>query len=135
MKLLVDSSVWVDYLRGSRNRGSRLLDRAIGNDGILVGDLILAEVLRGLPDEKMAKLVLASLERFDIVTLGGRDIAVLAADNYRTLRAKGVTVRGTIDLVVGTWCIVHDIHLLHQDRDYDGMEKWLGLRRWTEGKR
>lgn len=131
MKLLADTSVWVDYLRGSRGKGAEALDRALGHHSILLGDLVLVEILRGVPDEKTAHLVKSALDQFDTVELGGKAIAVAAAEHYRLLRSKGVTVRGTVDLLIGTWCIAHDIPLLHADRDYEAMEKWLGLRRWV----
>ena len=130
MRLLVDSTVWVDYLRGKGSRAAQQLDAAVSAHTILVGDLVLAEVLRGVADESLARLVTAGLDRFDVVELGGRDMAIKAAENYRLLRGKGFTVRGTVDLFIGTWCLVHDVPLLHADRDFEGMEKWLGLRRW-----
>jgi len=106
------------------------LEAAISGHTVFIGDLILTEVLRGVANEKLARLVETTLERFNVVRLGGREIAVKAAENYRLLRGKGVTVRGTVDLIIGTWCIAHAIPLLHSDRDFEGMERWLGLKRW-----
>ena len=130
MRLLVDSTVWVDYLRGTESAAATRLHAAITGNAILLGDFILAEVLRGVATERMARLVAAGLSGFDVVELGGREMAIQAAQNYRLLRGKGITVRGTIDLFIGTWCIVHAVPLLHADRDFEGMEKWLGLNRW-----
>lgn len=134
MRLLVDSTVWVDFLRGKLSRQAVDLQHAIQEHQVLLGDLILAEVMRGVVNERVARLVLASLDAFDVVELGGKELAVKAAENYRILRGKGMTVRGTVDLFIGTWCIHHDVPLLHADRDFAGMEKHLGLRRW-EGER
>jgi hypothetical protein len=130
LTLLVDSSVWVDYLRGTQSPAAKALNAAIGKHSILLGDLILAEVLRGVSNEPQAQLVTSAFEQFDVVHIGGKDLAIAAAAHYRILRQKGITVRGTIDLLVATWCIRNDVPLLHSDRDFDGMERWLGLKLW-----
>jgi predicted nucleic acid-binding protein len=140
MKVLVDSSVWVDHLRGLRTRevgifGELLasLDPELGRyDGeaaadVLVGDLILCEVLRGIPDAREYAAVQEVLLSFEVVTIGGVDLALEAADCYRVLRRRGVTVRKTIDLLIGTYCIGKDCVLLHSDRDFDPMTRHLGL--------
>jgi hypothetical protein len=59
--------------------------------------------------------------------LGGREVALLAADNYRTLRARGITVRKTIDVIIGSYCLLHALPLLHTDCDFDALETHLGL--------
>lgn len=130
MRILADSTVWVDYLRGTKSAGAMALGKAIGEHSVIVGDLVLAEVLRGVVDENMARLVKTNLDRFEFADLCGRDIALQAAANYRILRSKGTTIRGTVDLLIGTWCIENAVPLIHADRDFEGMEKFLGLRRW-----
>jgi len=126
--ILVDSSVWVDYFRGTDTRQTRLLDAMLGNEPVAIGDLILIEVLQGVAIDRefeSARRMLAALEQ---VVLGGPDIAVRAARHHRLLRARGVTVRKTIDIVIATRCIVDDIPLLHADRDFDPFETHLGLK-------
>jgi predicted nucleic acid-binding protein len=126
--ILVDSSVWVDYFRGTRNEQTDLLDGLLSSEPVAVGDLMLAEVLQGLNAERdfnRAKNVLLSLQQ---VAIGGTEIAVQAARNFRTLRLHGVTVRKTIDALIATRCIESDLLLLHNDRDFDPFEKHLGLR-------
>jgi predicted nucleic acid-binding protein len=93
----------------------------------LVGDLILCEVLQGLRTEAQATLVERSLEPFEAVSLIDPMLAVKAAANYRFLRRQGVAVRKTIDLVIGTFCIERGHALLHDDRDFEPMERFLGL--------
>ena len=127
--ILADTSAWVDYLRGSSTPGAGSLDRAIDTGRLVLGDLILVEIMRGLRDERQAARVWSQLEAFEVMTLGGRDIALRAGAHYRRLRREGITVRGTVDLVIATWCIVHDVPLIHADRDFDGMQR-LGLRAW-----
>jgi predicted nucleic acid-binding protein len=126
--ILVDSSVWIDYFRGADTPQAERLERFLGEELVAVGDLILAEVLQGFDKERdfeQAKELLASLT---IVDLGGRDIAIRAAQNYRKLRAMGVTTRKTIDTIIATRCIESDLPLLYSDRDFDPFVEKLGLR-------
>lgn len=126
--ILVDSSVWIDYFRGTPTPQADTLDRLLGVELLSTGDLILAEVLQGFEDEQhfdIAKRMLMSLE---IINLGGVDIGIQAAKNFRALRRLGVTIRKTIDTVIATRCIESGYHLLHNDRDFDPFAKHLGLR-------
>ena len=126
--VLVDTSVWVDYFNGVDTPQSEQLHGLLGSGFILIGDLILAELLQGFAtdrDYRRARNLLVDLPYVDMV---GRDIAIAAAENYRKLRARGITVRKTIDVLIGTFCIAHGHDLLHSDRDFDAMEKFLGLR-------
>ena len=126
--ILVDSSVWIDYFRGRATAECNLLHRLLGSERLLTGDLILAEVLQGFRSEidfRRARYLLATL---DFLPLAGREIAIGAARNYRTLRNEGITVRKTIDGLIATFCIANHHTLLHSERDYDGFERYLGLR-------
>lgn len=126
--VLVDTSVWVDFFNGVDTPEVDRLDRLLGTGRILIGDLILAEILQGFArdaDYRRARDLLAELQYADLV---GRDVALAAAKNYRSLRDRGVTVRKTIDVIIGTFCIINDHELLHSDRDFDPMEDALGLR-------
>lgn len=125
--IVVDSSVWIDFFRGRVTRGTTVLRPLMGLGVILVGDLVLAEVLQGFPDEKQAQAGRRTLERFAVEPMVGRDVAVAAAGHYRALRARGITVRRTIDLLIGTYCIERGHALLHDDRDFDPMALHLGL--------
>jgi len=125
--IVVDSSVWIDFLTGRATRPVAALQTALGEDEILVGDLMLCEILQGLGDDRAARRVESLLRRFQIVPMVGEAIAVAAARNYRLLRQRGVTVRKTIDLLIGTWCIENRRPLLHDDRDFRPMVKHLGL--------
>ena len=131
--ILVDSSVWIDYFRGTATPQANRLDGLLGSEPLAIGDLILTEVLQGFGTEREfndARKVLLALE---MVLLGGSDVAVEAAKNYRKLRSLGVTVRKTIDTVIATRCIVSGHMLLHSDRDFDAFEQHLGLRCVTSG--
>lgn len=126
--ILVDSSVWVDYFRGTDTRQTSLLDAMLGNEPVAIGDLILIEVLQGFAIDREFESARRMLAALDQIVLGGPDIAVRAARHHRLLRSRGVTVRKTIDTVIATRCIVDDIPLLHADRDFDPFETHLGLK-------
>jgi predicted nucleic acid-binding protein len=124
--ILVDSTVWIDVLRGTETRQVTWLRDNLGAAHIVVGDLVLMEVLQGVPERK-AQQTEQHLLQFPIVQLGGEKIAILAAKHYRDLRSKGYTIRKSMDLLIATWCIVNNAELLHNDRDFDPFEQHLGL--------
>ena len=126
--ILVDSSVWIDYFRSADTPQVALLDSLLGRSPLAVGDLIAAEVLQGVRDEREFKLVKKTLEAFDHIDLVGYDLAVKASENYRTLRAMGITIRKTIDTLIATRCIEDGLTLLHADRDFLPFSEHLGLK-------
>jgi hypothetical protein len=126
--ILVDSSVWIDYFKGTITAQTEILDGLLGREPLAIGDLILTEVLQGFANERdfdQARKMLTSLL---VVELGGREIAIQAAKNFRALRKLGVTVRKTIDTLIATRCIESGYRLLHSDRDFDPFAQYLGLR-------
>jgi predicted nucleic acid-binding protein len=125
--ILVDSSVWIDHLRNTITEQVLRLRSLVAREELLVGDLILCEVLQGLRTDAEAKLVEEALREFEIVSLTDSELAVKAAANYRFLRSRGFTVRRTIDLIIGTFCIERGHSLLHGGRDFTVMERFLGL--------
>jgi predicted nucleic acid-binding protein len=126
--ILVDSSVWIDHLRDASTAPVSYLRSLISAEELLVGDLIICEVLQGLRTDAEARLVEDALREFEVVSLLDAELAVQAAGNYRFLRSRGFTVRRTIDLIIGTFCIERGHSLLHSDRDFTPMERFLGLR-------
>ena len=125
--IVVDSSVWIDFLNGRNAPHVRRLRTVLGTDEIIVGDLMLCEVLQGLDSERAAREVEALLRRFEIVPMAGDAIALMAARNFRSLRRRGITIRKTIDMLIGTWCIENRRPLLHNDGDFRPMARHLGL--------
>jgi predicted nucleic acid-binding protein len=125
--IVVDSSVWIDFLNGRKASHVERLRTALGVDEIVVGDLMLCEVLRGLGSERDARQVESLLRRFEVVPMAGEAIAVSAARNFRSLHRQGITIRKTIDLLIGTWCIENRRPLLHNDSDFKLMAQHLGL--------
>lgn len=126
--ILVDSSVWIDFFRGTVTPQTERLDVLLGSELLVVGDLILAEVLQGFSSERDFNQARKLLTALDVVTLGGPEIAIQAARNFRTLRARGVTIRKTIDTLIATRCIESDYSLLFSDRDFEPFVEHLGLR-------
>lgn len=123
--IVVDSSVWIDFLNGRNAPHVRRLRALLGTEEIRVGDLMLCEVLQGLDSERAEVEVL--LRRFEIVSMAGDAIAIAVARNFRSLRRRGITVRKTIDLLIGAWCIENRGPLLHNDGDFRPMARYLGL--------
>lgn len=125
--ILVDSSVWIDYFRGVATPQSDRLDALLGREGLATGDVVLTEVLQGFSSDRDFNQALRLLSSLALVHIGGEDIAVQAARNFRTLRALGVTVRKTIDTLIATRCIQDGHALLYSDRDFDPFVEHLRL--------
>ena len=126
--ILVDSSVWIDYFKGTSTAQTEKLDRLLGHEPLAIGDLILTEVLQGFDSERDFNDARRMLTSLMVVELGGQEIAIKAAKNFRALRRFGVTVRKTVDSVIATRCIEDGYDLLHNDRDFDPFAEHLGLR-------
>ncbi len=126
--ILVDSSVWIDFFRGVDTSGCLKLKELIGRRLVLVGDLMLVEVLQGFGNERNAQKAAQVLDGFQQASIVDAQVARRAAEYYRLLRARGITVRKTIDLLIATRCIDKGWWLLHNDRDYEPLREHLGLR-------
>ena len=125
--VIVDTTVWIDYLRGTENPETRWLERELQRQRLGLTDLILCEVLQGIREQSMFARVRADLLRFQVFQTGGSELAVAAAQNYRELRQRGYTVHKTIDCLIATFCLQGKHELLHRDHDFDCFEKALGL--------
>jgi predicted nucleic acid-binding protein len=125
--VIVDTTVWIDFLGGHSTPQAVWLDRELARQRLGLTDLILCEILQGIPTEGEAARTLKELRRFEVFATGGVDLATAAARNHRALRTRGRTVRKTIDCLIATFCLVHQHSLLHRDRDFDPFEDVLGL--------
>jgi predicted nucleic acid-binding protein len=126
--VIVDTTVWVDYLNDVATPETDWLDEQLARRPLGLLDLMVCEILQGLASDEEAARVLRNLRRFQLFETGGLDLAVAAARNYRRLRAQGHTVRKTIDCLIATYCLRERHSLLHGDRDFDPFEQLLGLR-------
>ncbi len=125
--VIVDTTVWVDYLSGVPTPETHWLNEEVDRRRLGLTDMILCEVLQGIRDDRSFNRVRRELARFEIFATGGVELAVAAAQNFRTLRQQGRTVRRTIDCLIATFCLREGHILLHRDRDFDPFEKTLGL--------
>ena len=125
---IVDTTVWIDYLAGTANPHTEWLDRELNQQALGLTDLILCEILQGIQGDSEFARIRRELSKFEVFTTGGEDLAVASAKNYRFLRARGCTVRKTIDCLIATFCLNEGHSLLHCDRDFEPFEKHLGLR-------
>ncbi|MEE8658514.1 Ribonuclease/mRNA interferase VapC, contains PIN domain [Acetobacteraceae bacterium EV16G] len=127
--ILVDSSVWIDFFRGTATPQVDILDRLLGEELISIGDLMMTEVLQGFASERDFNKARRLLSALDLVEIAGRDVMIEAARYFRDLRAEGITIRKTIDTLIATRCIVSGYRLLYSDRDFDPFVIHLGLER------
>ncbi|MCP1271655.1 type II toxin-antitoxin system VapC family toxin [Acetobacter cerevisiae] len=127
--ILVDSSVWIDFFRGTVTPQVDVLDRLLGEELVAIGDLMMTEVLQGFASERDFNKARRLLGALDLVEIGGRDVMIEAARYFRDLRARGITIRKTIDTLIATRCIVSGYRLLYSDRDFDPFVTHLGLER------
>lgn len=125
--VIVDTSVWVDFLNEVDTAEARWLDQQLAKQRLGLLDVIACEVLQGLSTEEEAADVLRELRQFEIFETGGLELATAAARNYRSLRRRGKTVRKTLDCLIATFCLTNGHALLHCDSDFDPFEKHLGL--------
>ena len=126
--ILVDSSVWINYFNGIITWQTNLLDHYLSNVPVVLGDLILAEVLQGFRSDKDYETAKDFLSALPFRQIGGYNVALQSAQNYRILRKAGVTVRKTIDIIIATFCIMEGLTLLHDDRDFDPMVSHFSLK-------
>jgi predicted nucleic acid-binding protein len=126
--IVVDTTVWIDFFRAKDTDQTIKLRRLIGRELILIGDIVLVEILQGVRDDAQAARVERALRVHRVEPMLSTILAPKVASNYRLLRAKGITVRKTIDMIIGTFCIERGHALLHSDRNFDPMQDHLGLR-------
>ncbi|MBZ0256345.1 PIN domain nuclease [bacterium] len=126
--IMVDSSVWIDYFNGASTPKTDFLDSTLGKEPLVIGDLIQIEVLQGFQRDSDFRTAKKLLDLLPFVSMGGDVIAMESIKNFRFLRKRGVTVRKTIDVIIGSYCIFHNLYLLYEDKDFDPMAKFLKLK-------
>ena len=125
--IVVDSSVWIDYFRGTSTPQVERLDSLLGNELVAIGDLMLTEVLQGFTSDRDFTRAQRLMTALEVIDIGGQDTAIKAARNFRALRVQGITVRKSIDTLIATRCIEGRHPLLYSDRDFDPFVEHLGL--------
>src|SRR5438105_15629651 len=125
--VIVDTTVWIDYWAGTGSLETDWLDAELDRQRLGVTDIIVCELLQGVPDEAEAATLERELAKLEVFNTGGVELAKAAAENYRALRRRGYTVRKTIDCLIATFCLREGHSLLHRDRDFDPFERFLEL--------
>ncbi|WP_322782528.1 PIN domain nuclease [Synechococcus sp. CBW1107] len=124
---MVDSSVWIDFFNGVSTPEVERLDGWLGVTPLAIGDLILVEVMQGFRSERDVATARQLFRSLALLPMLGGSNAWKAAENYRTLRRQGITVRKTIDGIIATACIEANLPLLFSDRDFQPYVDHLGL--------
>ena len=133
MMVLIDTTVWVDFFAGRQLPHVAALERLIkGREDICICSIILTEVLQGIREKNEFR---KTKKLFNTMIFLPMPYSVFlgAAEIYRTLRRKGITIRNSIDCMIGSVAIENDIILLHNDRDFIPIERHLGLKVLTSG--
>jgi len=125
--VIVDTSVWIDYLGNQDTPQVRWLENKLEQQKMGLTDLSLCEILQGIRRQSDYLATRDALLEYEIFPTGGTELAIAAAQNYRQLRADGYTVRTTIDCLIATFCIHNGFILLHNDRDFEPFAEHLGL--------
>lgn len=125
--ILVDTSVWIDYLNGADNGHTATLDTELIQGKVAISDVIYLEILQGIKNDKEYEITRTRLQTLDRYEMFGNRMVEPCAQNYRALRKRGLTVRSTLDVVIATFCIKNNMPLLFKDKDYIPFVDYLGL--------
>lgn len=128
MRVLVDTSVWIDYFDGVVTPRTDYLHEILGWAPVMVADLIVGEVLQGFPDDAAWERARQALSKFPAYTIGGHDLVRQSAVHQRLLRGKGAPLPNQIDCLIATFCIQNNFALLHSDPAFEPFERYLGLK-------
>ena len=126
--VIADTSVWVDFLRGSDAPHAEMLSRLLEEQEIALCDRVLQEVLQGIRDDAEYRRVSGRLLALPCFNLGGPALAISSARCYRRLRRLGVTPRSATDVLIAAFCIEEGHELLQNDRDFEPFARHLGLK-------
>lgn len=129
--LIFDTSVWIDFLKNKRNVTSDLLVEYIEqNDQVLLVPTILQEILQGIREDAQYNHIKDILSYFTVLQISPVQAAIGAADLYRTLRKKGLTIRKSNDCLIAYYAIEFSTTLVHSDSDFDLISMHSRLKTW-----
>jgi hypothetical protein len=126
--IMVDSSVWIDYFTGVASKQTDMLDKTLGQEPVVIGDLILSEVLQGFRRDKDYETARVLFDNLTVFEMLGKNMAIKSAENFRFLRKRRIAVRKTADVIIASFCIERKFPLLFSDKDFKPFVKYLGLR-------
>jgi len=128
-EVIADTSVWIDFLNGINNKQTLSLSEILQNDTeLFICPQIIQEILQGISKDDDYRILKEKLLSLNILILDPIETAIGAAEIFRGLRKKGVTIRRSNDLVIAYYGIYYNIPLLHKDRDFDKIAKNTKLR-------
>lgn len=125
--ILADTSVWIDYFNGIDSPKTDILDAALADDTVVIGDVMFLEILQGFRQDEDYDTARKTLRLLDHYEMLGLKMVEKCAENYRALRKRGITVRKTTDIIIATFCIENKLPLLYSDKDFLPFAKHLGL--------
>jgi hypothetical protein len=130
--IIVDSNTWADFFNGASTSHVKRLDTALEEEeDLAVLPIIVTEVLQGFRTDggfRRARRVLLALPVIEPTI----DCHVRAASLFRSLRRKGVTVRGAVDCIIAQTCLDVDAQLLSPDADFRNIARHTSLRLWAD---
>jgi predicted nucleic acid-binding protein len=126
--VVIDTSAWIEFLNDTGHEIVNVLEYALDNELVCLGDLVYCEVLQGIKNKRELNRVKTLFSTLHSDAVGGFEVCARASENYKYLRSTGVTVRKTIDIIIGTFCLENGHEIIHNDRDFKHMEEHLGLK-------
>ncbi len=128
MKILVDTSVWIDFFNGVSSAPRVCLRKLLeAEEEVCISGYILVETLQGFKDDSEFEAVRTHLLHLPILDLTAPELYISAAQLYRTCRKRGITIRKTADCLIAQTAIEHEVSLLHNDKDFDKIASASGL--------
>ncbi len=127
--ILVDTSVWIDFLHGKNSIYRHALHNLIEKEeDVCISGIILTEILQGIRDDEIFSEIKCYLLEFPIYNPKDVDTYIFASNIFRQCKKKGKTVRKTVDCLIAAIAIENGLILLHNDRDFDSIKQCADLK-------
>ncbi len=131
-RIVADSSVWIDFFNKKTSVEIEHLKALLlsfrWTSPVIVLPIIMHEILQGIENNKHYDVIKENLQGFDYVQYDPYKFSIKAAEIYRSLRRKGVTIRKANDCLIAALCIEFDLSLFHNDKDFDNIAKHTSLK-------
>ncbi len=125
---VIDTSVWISYFNSVKDNNAETVNKMIDADEIIVLSVILQETLQGIRENQIFELTKELMLSYKYIKIDHIYSALKAAELYRFLRQKGITVRKPNDCPIASICIENEIYLFHNDKDFDNIAKYTSLK-------
>ncbi len=125
--VLIDTTVWIDFFKNKNTPQVSVLDLLLSeNEDVCTCGIVLTEVLQGVRDDRTYRKIKSDFDNLVYLPMN-QSTFIKSADIYRNLRKKGITIRKSLDCMIAAVAITHHVQLLHNDRDFDPIEKHYSL--------